>query len=111
MSIRTNTINLDLGKDNFLVSVDYELIPEVPGNFFDPYEPEEVEIQSFDILEWNGKTIDKIKNRKTNCLHTILIKIVEENLYNLGKKKLIAAFKRQDEADYVNYMADLMDYN
>jgi hypothetical protein len=111
MPTRTNNINLVLGKDNFLISVDYQLIPEVPSNFYVPYEPEDVAIQSFDILSWNGKPIDKIKNRKTNCLHTILVKIVEEKLYKLGKKKLIELFKKQDEEDYIEYMANIMDYN
>jgi len=102
--IRTSTINLDTGKDTFLVSVDYELIPEEPATYYQPYEPEDVEVKSFDILKFNNRPVEKIRKRTGSLFYSLLIGVVEENL-SKAKPELIKEFKKQDEEDYICYMA------
>lgn len=102
--IHTTTCDLSLERADFKVSFDYELIPSEPSNFYQPYQPEDVEIKSFDILSWNGKSITKIKNRKSTLFYTLLLNIVESNIEKV-KPKLIRDFHKQDEEAYICYLA------
>lgn len=105
-STYTHQLTIGTGKDYFLVSVDFKVMPEEPADFYSPYEPTDIDISSFEILKWNGKKVDSIKKRETSLFYSLLLRSAEELLEeSVARKELINAYKEQSEDNYIDYLA------